>query len=257
MEPYISNAAGDQTCETCPKIWSASEVRTGSSVPPTITVIMDWISSYIIKSHPQLGRPGIVCPYVPSALQMDTLWLALGPTDLLSKAELCDVVRLYMRRYISLCAQTEHHAQFKTLLLILPNINGNDRPSLLEDVHKTMKPFFVDAGLMLGEFFASNESPGANNPDFRPLRSPFPLFVYRRLVPDDLIFLTKRSDSPDLRTQFIQAYLRLLQSELSTAQTRAAEAELAIAQLELGADGERLLRSSNSSTGAGSALGRG
>lgn len=52
-----------------------------------------------------------------------------------------------------------------------------------------MKPSFVEAGMMLGEFYSENESPGLYNPDFRPLRSPIPLFVYRRLVPNDLVFL--------------------------------------------------------------------
>jgi len=46
--------------------------------------------------------------------------------------------------------------------------------------HERCKPNFVERGLMLGEFWSGNDSPGVHNPEFRPLDSPVPLLVIRQ-----------------------------------------------------------------------------
>jgi hypothetical protein len=34
-----------------------------------LRAVADWIESYVIKPHEDLGRPGPVCPFVPGALE--------------------------------------------------------------------------------------------------------------------------------------------------------------------------------------------
>jgi hypothetical protein len=38
--------------------------------------VADWIKTYVVKPHKDLGRAGPVCPFVPGALERKTLWLA-------------------------------------------------------------------------------------------------------------------------------------------------------------------------------------
>jgi len=38
--------------------------------------VADWIKSHVVKPHKDLGRAGPVCPFVPGALERQTLWLA-------------------------------------------------------------------------------------------------------------------------------------------------------------------------------------
>jgi len=38
--------------------------------------VADWIKSYVVKPHKDLGRAGPVCPFVPGALDRKTFWLA-------------------------------------------------------------------------------------------------------------------------------------------------------------------------------------
>ena len=43
-----------------------------------LAAVADWIKTYVVKPHKDLGRAGPVCPFVPGALERKTLWLALA-----------------------------------------------------------------------------------------------------------------------------------------------------------------------------------
>jgi hypothetical protein len=38
--------------------------------------VADWIQTFVVKPHKDLGRAGTVCPFVPGSLERKTLWLA-------------------------------------------------------------------------------------------------------------------------------------------------------------------------------------
>ena len=38
--------------------------------------VADWIKTFVVKPHKDLGRAGTVCPFVPGSLERKTLWLA-------------------------------------------------------------------------------------------------------------------------------------------------------------------------------------
>ena len=40
--------------------------------------VADWIKTYVVRPHKDLGRAGPVCPFVPGSLERKTLWLALS-----------------------------------------------------------------------------------------------------------------------------------------------------------------------------------
>jgi Domain of unknown function (DUF6875) len=42
----------------------------------TLRAVADWIKTFVVKPHKELGRAGPVCPFVPVALEHKTLWLA-------------------------------------------------------------------------------------------------------------------------------------------------------------------------------------
>jgi hypothetical protein len=41
-----------------------------------LQAVADWIKTYVVTPHKDLGRAGPVCPFVPGALERRTLWLA-------------------------------------------------------------------------------------------------------------------------------------------------------------------------------------
>lgn len=222
------------------RVWSPHEIENSDAVPMPLKIILDWICSYVIKPDPNLGRMGIVCPFVPPALRMNAIWLAVVRDIPLTESGMCEVLGKYLQLYESLEPTAGEAKEFKTLILIFPDMTHEQAFSLVGRVHALMKPSIVEAGLMLGEFFAGNESPGLHNPLFRPLRSPIPLLVYRQMVPNDLVFLTKPSDPPERHIQFVLAYLRSLGDKIPTEYLDEARAALAAAQsrINCGKSGE-------------------
>lgn len=215
------------------RVWSLREIENEAEPGTPLRIVVDWIASYIIKPHPELGRPGVVCPFVPSAIERNALWFAVIRDVSPSPIAMRNLVQKYMRVYEALEPIAGDGKLLKALILILPEIPQDEACSLVEGVKDTMKLSFIEAGLMLGEFYAASKSPGLHNPDFNPLTSPIPLFVYRQLLPDDLVFLTKQSDSAQLRIRFIRAYLRLLGDKLSPERLHVAHAALRAAELQL------------------------
>jgi hypothetical protein len=41
-----------------------------------LRAVTDWIETFVVKPHKDLGRSGTVCPFVPGSLERRTLWLA-------------------------------------------------------------------------------------------------------------------------------------------------------------------------------------
>src|SRR3712207_3204067 len=61
-----------------------------------LQTVADWMKTYVIKPHPDLGRAGPVCPFVPVSLDHKALWLAaeqLTGRDGPAVAELMDGYR--------------------------------------------------------------------------------------------------------------------------------------------------------------------
>jgi hypothetical protein len=41
-----------------------------------LRAVADWVTTFIVRPHDELGRPGAVCPFVPGSVERQTLWLA-------------------------------------------------------------------------------------------------------------------------------------------------------------------------------------
>jgi hypothetical protein len=66
---------------------------------------------------------------------------------------------------------------------------------------------------MIGEFHMRTESPGLHNPNFRPLRSPVPMFVLRSMVEADIAFL--QDENLHLRIKYLEAYVQHMEGRYS------------------------------------------
>lgn len=174
---------------------------------PYLLEITQWTKNFLAKPHAELGRSGPVCPFLPRALQLNTIRLAVIRAKNLEQSQIEAIVRNYRDDFLALEPNDGELAFYKAILLIFPDIGGEEAFQLIDGVQKTLKPFFVESGLMLGEFHEWNESPGLHNPDFRPLRSPIPMLAIRFMADADLPFLHQLSDDPNVRIRYLQAYL--------------------------------------------------
>ncbi len=174
---------------------------------PCLIEIMQWVKSFLVRPHPDLGRPGIVCPFVPHALKSNNIWLAVIRTKNLCLEQIEAIVRPYRNVFLEGEPGDKELPISKAFVLIFPDVHIEEASKVIDGVHKKLKPLFVESGLMLGEFHNRTESPGLHNPNFRPLRSPIPLLVIRPMTEVDLTFLMS-PDNPHLRIRYLEAYLK-------------------------------------------------
>lgn len=174
---------------------------------PYLIEIMEWVKNFLGRPHPNLGRPGAVCPFVPYSLKSNSIHLAVIRTKDLYPQQLEEVVGRYRDIFLSIEVKEQELAINRAFLLIFPDIDLKDASKLVDSVQQKLKPLFVESGLMIGEFHKRNETPGLHNPNFRPLRSPIPLLAIRFMVEADLPFLESPAD-PYLRIRYLEAYLK-------------------------------------------------
>jgi len=205
---------------------------------PTLLSIMDWIHSYVSRPHPELGRSGVVCPYVPPSLRIGSLWIAVVDNEapISSVNEICEILRRFLIAYESLEPLEGESLELKALIIVMDSIPVAMSGDLVRRAHAVMKPEVVNKGLMLGEFFPGNRSPGLHNPAFFPLMSPMPLFIFRQMVINDVAFLNKASDPPALRVGFLTSYLSRFANKLPEEKRTEAAHALERAQFEVGSE---------------------
>ena len=177
---------------------------------PYLIEVTKWVRGFLAKPHPKLGRSGPVCPFLPRALQLDSIQLATIHTKGLEQQAVEDIVKHYRDAFLELEPRQGELALYKSLLLIFPDVSEEEAPTLIDGVQQRLKPFFVEEGLMIGEFHPRNQTPGLHNPDFYPLRSPVPMLAIRFMTESDLPFLQRVTDEPHLRIRFLEAYLQRL-----------------------------------------------
>lgn len=114
-----------RTAYTCGRLWSAREVERSAIAPEPLRIVRDWISSFIVRPHCELGRAGVVCPFVPSSLKIDVLWPNTAVSGASSEHEMCQVAKHYMKVYEDLQLDTTEAEELKTFDCDLPGCGGS------------------------------------------------------------------------------------------------------------------------------------
>ncbi|MBW4717939.1 DUF6875 domain-containing protein [Saccharothrix obliqua] len=167
-----------------------------------LRAVYEWAGDYLSSPHPDLGRRGDVCPYTPTSLQRGLFFMSVHPGVPSGPRELADLLLAYRDWFLELEPRTGPVAQFKTVLVLLPDLTGSGDWAVVDRAQELLKREYTDHGLMVGEFHPGPPDKGGLwNPDFRPLRSPVALLGIRNMVPTDFPFL--RDDDVTLA-----AYLR-------------------------------------------------
>ncbi|HXB22281.1 MAG TPA: hypothetical protein VNV88_12910 [Candidatus Solibacter sp.] len=213
----LARGDGGDRQSTPPQLMRISEVDRNCDPTSPLGCVLNWIRGFLARPHPQLGRPGSVCPFVPIALGLDTIWMAEVAETTPSFERISAIITDYRNVFLETEPTSGPEAINKAFLVVFPSLgaNGADGAAAIDKVQASLKRYFVEMGLMLGEFHAANESPGLRNPDFRPLRSPIPMLAIRHMVESDLPFLIRETYPPKERSSFLRSYLFRLGGELS------------------------------------------
>jgi hypothetical protein len=152
--------------------------------------IAQWISSYLMSTHPELGRPGDVCPFTSQAYRLDTIRIGVSDAIHSDTSIITSHMRLcFQQLELIPCAKSMKH--FRTIVVGFPKLEQPKGFEALKIAQANLKIYSLARGLMIGRFYADANDRGLWNPDFRPMRSPIPLLAIRHLVENDVSFVVR------------------------------------------------------------------
>jgi hypothetical protein len=151
--------------------------------------VADWIKTFVIGPHEDLGRAGPVCPFVPGALERKTIWLA---PEKIADRGVPHVVEL-MNGYKSLVLETQPRdgddAIYKVIVVVFTDLSPDHAQGVFDDVLQHLAvPSYVEDGIVFGPFYEGNEGTAIYNASFRPFQSPVPFVFVRHGVTSDWKF---------------------------------------------------------------------
>jgi uncharacterized protein DUF6875 len=153
--------------------------------------VADWIKTYVVEPHMDLGRAGPVCPFVPGALERKILWLApeqIADRDVPAVVEL---INGYQRLFLDAQPTDGDDADYKVIVVVFTDLSADRARGVFDDVLRHLAvPSYVEDGIVFGPFYEGHEGTAIYNSSFRPFRSPAPfLFVRHGVISDWKFFL--------------------------------------------------------------------
>jgi hypothetical protein len=154
-----------------------------------LQAVADWIKSFVVKPHKDLGRAGTVCPFVPGSLERKTLSLA---PEQIADRDVPEVVEL-MNRYKRLLLDTRptdgDDVIYNVIVVVFSDLPADRAQGVFDDVLNHLAvPSYVEDGILFGPYYEGNEAPAIHNRSFRPFQSPVPFLFVRHGVTGDWEF---------------------------------------------------------------------
>jgi len=181
-----------------------------------LNAVADWINTFVVMPHKDLGRGGPVCPFVPGALERGTLWLA---PERIGNRSVLDVVQLmngYKKRLLDAQPIEGDDASYKVIIVVFTDLSADRAKVLFGDaVQRLAVPSYMEDGVLFGPFYQGNEGTAIYNSGFRPFQSPVPFLFVRYGVISDWKFFLNNDDWLNLWAQrFGESGAKALAQEL-------------------------------------------
>eukprot|EP00039_Didymoeca_costata_P007205 m.97317 g.97317 ORF g.97317 m.97317 type:complete len:614 (+) comp13589_c0_seq2:283-2124(+) len=181
-------------------------------VPPEdlkeLQLMLCYLREFCGKPNPMLGRPGSTCPFVPTALRKNSLYMGVVRTEeQTTKEDVMEVVSGLLERFSKLEPVSGKYEIYKSIVVAFPKVSLERVRECIDAAQAEIKEQFVQRGLMIGEFHLLNNTTALKNEGFFPLRTLTPCMAMRRLVPTDTPFLDHASYSKEKRIKYLEGYL--------------------------------------------------
>jgi hypothetical protein len=155
-----------------------------------LRAIADWIKTFVVKPHKDLGRAGPVCPFVPGSLERKVLWLA--PEQIADRGEpdAIELVSGYKRLFLETHPTGGDDADYKVIVVVFTDLSADRARGVFNDVLQQLAlPSYAADGILFGPYYEGNEGSAIYNSSFRPFQSPVPFLFVRQGVTSDWKFL--------------------------------------------------------------------
>jgi hypothetical protein len=156
-----------------------------------LRTVADWIQTYVVQPHKDLGRAGPVCPFVPGALERKALWLAPEQIAGRDVPAVVELMKGYQRLFLDAQPTDGDDANYKVIVVVFTDLPADRAAGLFGDVLQQLAiPSYAEDGILFGPFYEGNKGTALYNSSFRPFQSPVPfLFVRQGVVSDWKFFL--------------------------------------------------------------------
>ena len=153
--------------------------------------VADWIKTFVVRPHKDLGRAGAVCPFVPGALEHEILWLAPEHVGDRGAADIAELVSRYKRLLLGTQPTDGDSAKYKVIVIVFTDLSGDRAQGVFDDVQQRLAvSSYAEDGIVFGPFYDGNVGTAIYNASFRPFQSPVPfLFVRQGVISDWKFFL--------------------------------------------------------------------
>ena len=181
-----------------------------------LRTVADWIKSFVVRPHKDLGRAGPVCPFVPEALERKTLWLAPDQIADLEVPAVVELINGYQRLFLDAQPTDGDDATYKVIVVVFTDLSADRAQGVFDDVLQHLAvPSYVEDGIVFGPFYEGHEGTAIYNSSFRPFRSPVPfLFVRHGVISDWKFFLDNDDQLNRWAHRYGESAVRALAEEL-------------------------------------------
>jgi hypothetical protein len=118
-----------------------------------LQAVADWIKTYVVRPHKDLGRAGPVCPFVPGALERRTLWLAPEQAADRSVPAVVELMNGYKRRFLDVQPAEGDDANYKVIVVVFTDLSADRAHGVFDDVLEHLAvPSYAEDGIVFGPF---------------------------------------------------------------------------------------------------------
>ncbi|RYE31717.1 MAG: hypothetical protein EOP23_15155 [Hyphomicrobiales bacterium] len=167
-----------------------ARAHSADGAAPPLAVLVEWVETYLMSPHADLGRTGAVCPFTRQAAKLDTVRLGISASTAGDEEAAFAAVRRSFADLDAIPAQASLQ-HFRTVILGFPGCADPAGTAMLQRVQKRLKFASLRRLRMIGLMHPASEAPGLWNPQFRPLRAPFPVVAVRHMVEHDAPFAAR------------------------------------------------------------------
>jgi hypothetical protein len=154
-----------------------------------LQAVADWIKTFVVNPHKDLGRAGTVCPFVPGSLERKTLWLAPEQIADRDVPEVVELMSGYKRLLLDTRATEGDDAIYNVIVVVFTDLSAERAEGVFEDVLQHLAvPSYVEDGILFGPYYEGNKGTAVYNSSFRPFQSPVPFLFVRHGVTGDWKF---------------------------------------------------------------------
>jgi len=164
-----------------------------------LQAVADWIKTFVVKPHKDLGRAGTVCPFLPGSLERKTLWLAPERIAVRDAPEVVELMSGYKRLLMDTRPAEGDDVIYNVIVVVFTDLSADRAQGVFDDVLTHLAvPSYADDGILFGPYYEGNKATAIYNSSFRPFESPLPFLFARHGVTCDWKFFLDDDEWLDL-----------------------------------------------------------